>query len=349
MSFLENFFSKKKLAESVVLIDIGADSVAGAYGVFEKGERPILVYTRRLPVEVHSGETPEKAMFRALNTLGNALIREGASALLHTTGSGSAKVIFVSVDAPWQKTLVRTEHFEQDESFTFTKDLVMATLEKTVRVSVGQVLVDESIVGTTLNGYETRDPYEKKTNRATIIVLSSLIDERVAEDIQSALRGLYHSEDVLPIAGSSLRYQTMRIAFPHERDALMLDATGHETSLALVRNDLLVDIFEIPHSSKDTTVWIQHVITALNRISERFPLPRTVFLLAREPELESLREALDVTHFGKLWPSDSPPKIVSVLGSHLSGFVRHTTTASPDLSLLLMAIFFHYRIPDETA
>lgn len=349
MEFFENLFhTKKKDTESVVLIDIGADSVAGAYATFTKGGQPTLLYTRRLPVEAHSGEAPEKAMLRTFDVLGNALICEGAPALLRATGSGSAESIFVSIDAPWQKTLVRTEHFEQDEPFLFTKTMVTEALEKASSAPAGKILVDESIIGTTLNGYETRDPYGKKTNRAAIIVLTSYIDEHVAKGIQAALRSLYHTEDILPIAGSSLRYQAMRTAFPHERDALILDATGQMASLALVRGGMLVTLLEIPHPTKDAPVWVHRVSTSLKEISEQFPLPRTLFLLARESELESLREMFDTAKLNSLWPSDSQPKIVSVLGSHLSGFVRQTTTASPDLSMLLMAIFFHNRIPDET-
>lgn len=347
MSLFGDFFEKKK-SESVVLIDISADSVAGAYATFTRGAQPTLIYTHRLPIKVHTGEPLGKAMIRTLSVLGNALICEGAPALLRATGSGSAHSIFVSVDAPWQKTLVHTKHFEQDEPFAFTKNMVTAALEETAIASSEQILVDESIISTALNGYETRDPYGKKTNRAAIIVLTSYIDEHVAKGIQAALRSLYHTEDILPIAGSSLRYQAMRTAFPHERDALILDATGQMASLALVRGGLLITLLEIPHPTKDAPVWIQRVMTSLKEISEQFPLPRTLFLLARESEPESLREMFDTAKLNSLWPSDSQPKIVSVLGSHLSGFVRQTTTASPDLSMLLMAIFFHNRIPDET-
>jgi hypothetical protein len=303
---------------------------------------------RRLPIEMRKGESRERAMLRALEVLGDALIREGAPALMRATGSGSIDAVLVSVDAPWQKTSIRTEHFERKTPFTFSKSLVDSTLKETSTAAPGELLVDESIIGTILNGYETRDPYGKEVLRASIIILTSHIDERVANDIHSVIRGLYHTKNILSIAGSSVRYQAMRIAFPHEREALILDATGPMTSIALVRRDLLVDVIEIKMKgdTADIDVWLKKVMDELAELGERFPLPRTIFLLAREPGIVSLRKTLDAANLGKLWLSDNPPKIVSVLGSHITNSIRQETTTSPDLSLLLMALFWQHRIPE---
>lgn len=342
MSFFDNFSGKKK-SESVVLIDIGTDSVAGAYAQYTENEQPVMHYTRRLPIEIRTSEPHEDAMLRALGILGEALIREGAPVLMRNTGSGSVDTVLVSVDAPWQKTSVRTEYFEQKDPFIFNKNMVMTALEKTSVAPAGQLLVDESIIGTILNGYETKDPYGKEAHRASIVILTSLIDEKVAQGIQKNLRGLYHTKNILTIAGSSLRYQAMRIAFPHERDALILDATGPLTSIALVRRDLLVDVAEIQIHKAGTAVWLKTLTDELAALAQRFPLPRTIFLLAREPDIVSIRETLDEAGLGKLWLSDNPPKIVSVLASHLVGLIRETATAPPDISLLLMALYFQRR------
>jgi hypothetical protein len=347
MSFFGNLF-KKKQTESVVLIDIGAGSVAGAYALYTEGGKPTLLYTRRLPIEIREGELHERAMLHALDVLGNALILEGAQVLLHVTGSGSADTVLVSIDAPWQETKVRTEYFEQKTPFIFSKGLVAAALKKTSIIPPGKLLVDESIIGTILNGYETHDPYGKQVHRASIIVLTSLIDEKVARSINASIRSLYHTKHILSIAGSSLRYQAIRFAFPHERDALILDATGPLTSIALVRGDMLVDVTEVLGQTNDAATWLQKVTGELGELAGRFPLPHTIFLLAREPEISSLRETLDAANLGKLWLSDNPPNILSVLGSHIIGATQQATTPTPqDLSLLLMALYYRHHALEE--
>src|SRR3989344_1922524 len=120
MSFFGKLFHSTH-AESLVFIDISAGSVAGAYAYYKGGEAPALVYTRRLPIEMHAGEPRERAMFRALEVLGSDLIREGAPSLARRAGRGSADNVLVSVDAPWQETRVRTESFERTTPFIFTK------------------------------------------------------------------------------------------------------------------------------------------------------------------------------------------------------------------------------------
>lgn len=343
MSFLSQLFHPIH-AESLVLIHISAASVAGAYAYYKKGEAPILLYTCRLPIEIRDKELHERAMLRTLEMLGAVLIREGAPTLARHTGSGSADTILVSVDAPWQETKIRTEHFERRTSFTFTKRMVAMALEKTGLTAPGKILADESVIGTILNGYETREPYGKRVNRASVIILTSFIDEKISESVFATLRGLFHTKNILSIAGSSLRYQAMRIAFPHERDALILDGMGSLISIALVRKDLLVAVTEMSEDAPTQAgSWVKKVISEFTELAKRHPLPRTIFLLAQENNVSALEKALNVAKLGGLWPSDNPPKVVSVLASHVVGSIRQAATVLPDLPLLLMALYWQHR------
>lgn len=239
------------------------------------------------------------------------------------------------------------EHFEQEEPFTFSKSMMAAALKKTRTASDnGRLLVDESVIGTILNGYETHNPYGKKANRASVVILTSLIDENIAENIHSILRVLYHTKNVFSIAGSSLRYQALRTAFPHERDALVLDATEPLTSVSLVRRNLLVNVTEIPGNTNNAASWSKNISRELASLAKQFPLPRTIFLLAREPKDASLHKALDAANLSSFWLSDNPPRIVVVAGTHIASLVRQAAGVSPDLSILLMALYLQRRISE---
>ena len=213
----------------------------------------------------------------------------------------------------------------------FTKSLVDARLEETRAGLPEKLLVDESVIGTVLNGYETRSPYGKKVHRATIIVLTSLIHKNVANNIIQILEGLFHTKDILPIAGNSLRYQVMRGLFPHERDAIILDATGGSlTSVALVRKGVFASLVQVSNPS---------VKGELVEVAKHYPLPRTIFLLAREPEISSLQHLLDTADFGALWFSDNPPKIIPVLRSNIPTAIRQVSVRPADIVLLFMALY----------
>ena len=346
MSFFADLFRAKEKVESAVLIEVSTKSVAGAYARYAEGAMPAVLYTRRFPVEVRENELQEKAMLRALTMLIDTLIREGAPILMRSAGRGSADVVLVSIDAPWQKTSVRTEYFEQKTPFIFSRSLVMTAIEQTGVKAPGKLLVDESIIGTILNGYETRDPYGKKTSRAAVVVLTSLIDEHIARHITSTLESAFHTRNVLPIAGSSLRCQALQRAFPHERNALILDATGPQTSMALLRKGLLVSINEV-FGTDASHEWVEAIKTELAELSKRYPLPRTIFLLAREPDTAALERTLEEGHLEKLWLSENPPKIAPVAAGHITGLVRQLAAAPPDLELLLMALFRQHRFSEE--
>lgn len=342
MVFFEKFFNKKR-TESAVLIDIGADTLAAAYVHYVEGQTPAVLYARRMPIEAHKGETPERAMLRALRILGDDLIREGAPILLRETGSGSASIIVVSIDAPWQETRVRTEHFSDGESFVFTKDLVAKKLEKKTDASSNKEIFDESIIGTLLNGYETKNPYGQRVHRAAVVILSSLIHRTVAEGIISILKTVFHTKSILPIAGNSIRYQALRALFPHERDAIIVDVTGASlVSVALIRRGVFVTMFQVSSSIHDSD-WVSVVSRELGEIAKEYPLPRTIFLLAREQYISDAERAIAEINFGTLWLSDNPPKIVPIQTSYITRLLQQKTIESPDLVLLLMVLYYQSR------
>lgn len=322
-----------------VLVDIGIGSVAGAYTLFAPDGTPTIVYSRRFPVEAHTGEAPEKAVLRALKILADTLIREGAPALARVHGSGRIEDIVVSIDAPWEKTSVHSEYLENKTPFTFTKGVVAEVLERSRAQVPEKMIVSQSVIGTILNGYETTDPYGKEAHRAEIVVLTSLIDEAVAKTFIACLEETFHTRHVRSIAGNSLRYQALRALFPHERDTLIVDATGPLISIALVRKNLFVAITDITDSSITDSSWVGEVMKQFAELAKQYPLPRTIFLLARPHTIESLQASLEGANMGTLWLSDTPPKVIGVLASHLSGLVRQGSTSTPDILLSLMALY----------
>lgn len=338
MSFFGGLFRTSR-AGSLAFINVGAGSVAGAFAHYPEQSQPLLAYARRVPIEVRSDEPHERAMFRALEILGQALISEGAPALARVAGSGSVASVVVAVDAPWQETAVRTERFEGEQPFTFTKKLIDEAMLKVGTLANGKILCDESIIGTMLNGYETKNPFGKKAKRASVIVLASSIDHKVAEGIRTGVGRLFHTKEVRLISGSSLRYQAIRMAFPHEENALILDATGPLVALSLIRNGLLVSVLETPDGAVGGAEWAGEVTTGLSELAKQFPLPRTIFLLVRDADLGNAEQSLAEANLGSLWLSDIPPKIVAVQGSHLTTFVKQASAFPADLSILLMALY----------
>jgi len=137
----------------------------------------------------------------------------------------------------------------------------------------------------------------------------------------------------------------MRSIFPHEHSAIIVDAFGPLISIALVRKDFLVAVAEVPNmnAENNSSAWLRKLVDEFVGLSERYPLPRTIFLLAPESKISALNKVLFSPTLSGLWLSDNPPSIVLVPASHISGHVKLTETASPDLQMLLMAIYYQNR------
>lgn len=339
MSFLRNLFRTTQ-KESVALINVGANSVTGAYARYVGKELPEILYRCHLPIEIQSGEEHGQAMLRSLEEIGTLLDREGIPALMRATGNHVVDEVLVALDFPWQETQVHVENIAKENDFPFTKRLVAETVQKVTPATPGKVFVDTSIMGTVLNGYEVHEPYGTRAKHVKFYILTSLVDQKVSEAIVSMMQNLYHTKRIRLISGASLRYQAMRYALPHERDVLIVDATGSLPEVALVRKGILVAVSETPEgSATKNAAQADDFQRGFAELAKNYPLPRTIFLLARDADISVMKQALESINFSALWLSETRPKITPILTNHLSGLIRQMTTVSPDLPILLMALY----------
>lgn len=337
MSFLNALFGKGK-THRCALFDINAGSVGAAYAVVPAGELPQLIYTLRLPIEMRTTESPEEAMERTLAKAGKQLVHEGAPILFRATGSGSADVVLASIAAPWQEMSIRTERVIEKKPFVFTKSVRDQMLSKAISVAPDRILVDESSLGTVLNGYVVQDPFGKKVTHADLVVLTSTLAKEVASIVGQVLQTLFHTKEILFIAGASLRYQVICSIFATEKNYLILDANGPDVSVALIRNGVMVATRDLKGVVRSEKRWVEEVRIALRELAEEYPLPRTIFLVAPERKRDSLKETLSGPHFESLWLSDVPPYIITLTPSHFDAFAKHVSMSEPDLPLLLMTL-----------
>jgi hypothetical protein len=345
MSFVTSIL-KRERKENVVLIDIGARAVAGACVRYVGEEAPVVIYATHLPIEIQEGEDHSRAMLRALDHLAQTLTKEGVPALIRATKTGAVAQVLVSIDAPWQDTAIHSEEISRDGDFTFTKKLVTDAVTKVSPLEEGQVYTDASVVGTILNGYEVREPYGKRAHHAIIIILTSRMDTQVLRTLRESLAPLAKGSGSV-IAGTSLRYQAMRAAFPHESEILIVDATSSLPEVALVRKGFLVAVSETPENDTTAEVGTAKDFTrGFETLAKSYPLPRTIFLIARSNNMEEAQKALESVNFSSVWLSDNPPNIVPVATSHLAPLVRQLATVASDLPLLLMALYYQHRDPN---
>ncbi|MEO6536273.1 MAG: hypothetical protein ABIT47_01140 [Candidatus Paceibacterota bacterium] len=240
------WFFKSKKRSSIVLIDIGSSSVAGAYVHYTDKELPVIYYTVRHSIVRGKDEDVQTAMLRTLNSVGTELIEKGAPTLRRETGSGSVDGVLVSVSAPWQETKVRTETIHPDKPFIFGKRMLSEIVSSSAKLAPGRVSTGESVIATILNGYEIPDPIGKQATRAEVVILSSTLEAALTDEIRTRVRRWYHTHDITFVAFAPVTYAVLRDLYPHEKDFLILNVSGEGTDLAFVKAGLLVDVGMLP-------------------------------------------------------------------------------------------------------
>ncbi len=342
MGLFGNLFSSKPSNQAVIFLDVGADSVAGACVNFASDKPPFVAYSKRLPIDT-SAEKGRESIERTLSALGSALVAEGAPALMRVTGSGRASTILVSLDAPWADTAIRSEKIERNAPFIFSKAILQAAVAKAAELPKGRVLADESVVATMLDGYEAKKAIGLKASRISVIILSSSVDEPFAKTIGSKLRELYHGGTVHFISAASVRYQALKALFPHEEDYVVLDAAANSINVALVRRGVLVshaaESIQQGGEAQEAVV-LDAIKKTLAEITKRYPLPRTVLLIAADQMRDTIKKVLESNMLGSFRLTDDPPSVIPISASHLTDLVKNGAEATPDLALSLMALFW---------
>jgi hypothetical protein len=364
---------------SLVLIDIDSASVGGALAHIGIDGTPTIYYTAREITETKEHENSSEAMLRTLEEVAKDLVAKGGPILRKETGSGHVDRILVSVGAPWQKTTVRIEAISETKPFIFTQALLAEIIRKGSEVPEGFTKSGESVIATLLNGYETPRPFGKKVTRADMIVLSSLVDKEVAQEVEKVLRKTYHTHALTLTAFASVAYEVFRDIYPHEKDFLVLEVSGEATDVAFVKGGLLVDVATITHGVNDLIrgaseandasaetvpdpytvnlinssrnarfstqiveaekTWLANIEGVLQEAAVRHALPRTLFLLTDSDSREYLKRLLDNPSMRSLWLTDEPLRVIAVVPGHFAQFVRVRSDAMGDVALMLMALF----------
>ena len=360
---------------SVALVDITSSSVGGALAHISPASQPILYYVNREPIEQRDNEELSVAMLRTLEQVASKLIAEGAPVLHQEIKSGSIDRVYVSVGTPWQATTVRTEHVNETKPFVFTKAFLTEAVRKSSAVKEGYLLSGESVIATLLNGYEVVHPFGKKVTRAELIVLSSLIEKKIADAIESTLRNTYHTHALTLTAFAPIVYTAFRDLFPHEKDFLVVNVSGEATDVVFIKRSILVDVASEPHGLSELArterkagsitsgptqapltdvvpserfsheiegakeAWLKELTTTLRDFATKNALPRTLFLLTEDSAREYIKNLLDSESLRSLWLTDEPLAIIPILPNQFGAFVKSRAEAGSDVSLSLLALF----------
>ncbi|HEX2792245.1 MAG TPA: hypothetical protein VHO23_00820 [Candidatus Paceibacterota bacterium] len=90
-------------------------------------------------------------------------------------------------------------------------------------------------------------------------------------------------------------------------------------------------------------LWLDSLKSSLTKFSERHALPRTLFLLADDDVRGFLEKILNTDILRSLWLSDEPLAVVPVRSEQLASVVATRGSATGDIFLAMLALFYSRR------
>ena len=249
-------FSTRSESECLLVFDVGSGSVGGAIVLASPASTPSVLYSFRSDIPVQAEVTKRgllSHMVRSLAEVVSAVITEGFHAAGFGTSHPKISEVFVSLSAPWvlSQTSFLSLHSMKPE--VITQAVFNALLEhsrlKTDPLGPkmrGGVEIEQMLIKTSLNGYETSTPFGKEATEALFAVFASFSLPRVTEQISDTITRVIHSKHISFHSFSLLAFAVLRELFPREESFLIVDVSGEQTEVSVVKKRVLVETVTFP-------------------------------------------------------------------------------------------------------
>ena len=292
------FGSDQKDEKTYLIFDIGSNSVAGSWVRFSSDNRPVILFTKRISIDIYQDVTADHLLFAVKNALREVL------AVLLAQPMGAPRRAFVFVSSPWYAAQVRTLSYSKRHPFVFTKrfadELVQKELEKFSNgehkewknMHAEHTALEHRIVHVELNGYTYHDPIGKKAERAEVVSFMSMMPTDVRDELERIIHGGFHVDVEFHSAIFASYFGLSHMEGVPE-DYTILDIRGETTDLIVVRNGYVQEVVSIPFG--DHTI----VRSFANLMNQKPLHMQELLTMHAEGHLDDAHTSIISSHKGK--------------------------------------------------
>ncbi len=256
-----SFFSPQKSeTEITLLFDISSRSIGAALVELSHKDKPKFLYTVRSPLSFKKAPKAselESTTLSELKKLNQTIEKEVLPKLI--SANQKIKEISLSFSAPWYVSQTKVLKLEKQEPFLFTPAILaeMLTHEKVATAETiasgveikdphSLEILEQKIIQTRLNGYETAKPFGKKTLSAEVSVYTSFVPSVFIQKVKSLLSETFHSTQIEAHSFAVAAYSVIRDVYPDQNDFLLVDISGEMTEISVAKKGALLETISIP-------------------------------------------------------------------------------------------------------
>ena len=246
-----------------VVCDVGSATVSAGLVLFVRDTKPTVLWTTKVPFSI--AEKPnqnhlEGIMFELLEQTFSLVVEKGLPEIHKQGIQKRLDEVFVTLASPWFIGKASTVKISKDEPFILDEKIIADAIsdeEKKFEADAVKGLYDQvrgqdirmierEMVRVLLNGYETKNPYDKLATIAEVSLYMSIIPERILSGLQKLVR------DHLPLDQVTLHtfpltfFAAVTNLFPHSNDYMLIDVAGESTDMSLVRDGTIIETTSFP-------------------------------------------------------------------------------------------------------
>ncbi|MEK9201685.1 MAG: hypothetical protein AAB944_01815 [Patescibacteria group bacterium] len=260
-----SFLKRKSSGEPIVIFDIGSASVGGAIVLLsESTHLPKIIYTKRIFLPIAERPQSDEILTSSASALKEIIVafeKEGLSVLhdLHIRNKVIHDV-FCVLASPWYVSQTKTITIKEKKPIILTEkfiETVLAKEEKAFEESIAHssyaetfdkniILAEQKIIHIKLSGYETNEPYGKKSSDIELSLFSSFVSKKISEKLSETIGHSFGGEKIKLHSFCLTSFSTLSDLFPEAKDFLIMDITGEVTDISIVRNGTLVQSASFP-------------------------------------------------------------------------------------------------------
>lgn len=242
-------FGKKEHAELSIILDIRSASIGGAFVELHAQSAPTVLFTTRQKNFSKEHRDPKEfisVMYKTLASVLETLQTDGARAIgqkiKHTIP------VYVVYSSPWFMSQTKSIRLKKTKPFIFTEDMFKKIISKETlfQKEEGVEKIESDITHVVVNGYELKDPYEKKINEIDIAFYLSAISSQTKETIEKTIKEVFNTPHIIHRTNTLVTFSTLRHVFSHTPNFLFIEIGGEVTDVGIVEQNTLTHSITVP-------------------------------------------------------------------------------------------------------
>jgi hypothetical protein len=259
-----SFFSSKKNPEINLILDIGNGSIGGALVLMQPGQKPEIIFTKRLPLSIPDRSHRDKLPSLVLTLLTEVMegTSKGAVDVLHKLNLSTKKVnnTFCVISAPWFVSKTKILSIKNPTPLSISKAFVEDLLQKEEEIFKNEVAtrksgalspddistVEKKIIQTKLNGYSTDNPYQKKAKEIDVAMFLSVSSKEFMHSLEKVIGKYFYSKHTIFHSFSLIEHNVINDIFINDSNFAFLDISAEVTEVAAVEDRVLMETASFP-------------------------------------------------------------------------------------------------------